>query len=33
VRARYILIWITRLAPAEGSGFSAQIAEATPLGS
>jgi serine/threonine-protein kinase len=33
VRARYVLIWITRLAPAEGSGFSAQIAEATPLGS
>ncbi len=33
VRARYILIWITRLAPAEGAGFSAQIAEATPLGS
>ena len=33
VRARYILVWITRLAPAEGAGFSAQIAEASPLGS
>ena len=32
-RARFILVWIIRLAPAEGSGFSARIAEATPLGS
>ena len=32
-RARFVLVWITRLAPAEGSGFSARIAEATPLGS
>ena len=32
-RARFILVWITRLAPAEGSGFSARIAEAQPLGS
>ena len=28
-RARFILVWITRLAPAEGAGFSAQIAEAS----
>ncbi len=33
VRARFVLIWITRLAPAEGSGFSARIAEAQVLGS
>jgi serine/threonine-protein kinase len=32
-RARFVLIWITRLAPAESSGFSARIAEAQPLGS
>ena len=32
-RARFILVWITRLAPAEGAGFSARIAEAQPLGS
>jgi hypothetical protein len=33
VRARFVLIWITRLAPAEGAGFSARIAEAQLLGS
>ena len=32
VRARFVLIWITRLAPAEVSGFSARIAEAQLLG-
>jgi serine/threonine-protein kinase len=32
-RARFVLVWISRLAPAEGSGFSARIAEAQPLGS
>ena len=32
-RARFVLIWITRLAPAEGAGFSARIAEAQLLGS
>jgi serine/threonine-protein kinase len=30
-RARFVLVWITRLAPAEGAGFSARIAEAQPL--
>jgi serine/threonine protein kinase len=32
-RARFVLVWISRLAPAEGAGFSARIAEAQPLGS
>ena len=32
-RARFVLVWITRLAPADGSGFSARIAEAQLFGS